>query len=83
MNNELILNNYLLLLKSTTEVFVHGTLESSNEDVRSLLKDCLNEILTSQANTYDLMTEYGFYSVNNVQKGEISNILNKIENKNQ
>ena len=83
MNNELILNNYLLLLKSTTEVFVHGTLESSNENVRSLLKDCLNEILTSQANTYDLMTEYGFYSVNNVQKGEISNILNKIENKNQ
>ena len=41
MNNELILNNYLLLLKSTTEVFVHGTLESSNSDIRSTLRDGL------------------------------------------
>jgi len=82
MNKQLILDNYLLILKSTTEVFVHGTLESSNEDVRSLLKDCLNEILTSQANTYDLMTKYGFYNVNNVQTNEIANTLNNIESKN-
>lgn len=82
MNNQLILDNYLLILKSTTEVFVHGTLESSNEDVRSLLKDCLNEILTSQANTYDLMTEYGFYNVNNVDVNEIESTLQTIESKN-
>ena len=82
MNSRLILDNYLLLLKSTVEVFVHGTLESSNNDVRNLLKDSLNEILTSQANTYDLMTEYGFYNVNNVQVNEISNTLSNIENKN-
>ena len=82
MNNELVLNNYLLILKSTTEVYVHGTLESANEEVRNLLKDGLNEILSSQANTYDLMTEYGFYTVSNVDKNEISNTLQKIENKN-
>ena len=82
MNNQLILDNYLLLLKSTVEVFIHGTLESSNEDVRNLLKTSLNEILTSQSNTYDLMTDYGFYNVNNVQANEISNTLNNIESKN-
>ena len=79
MNNRLLLNNYLLLLKSTTEVFIHGTLESSNKDVRCLLKNCLNEILTSQADTYDLMVEYGFYNVNNVDVNEINNILNKVQ----
>lgn len=82
MNNELILENYLLLLKSTTEVYVHGTLESSNQEVRSTLKDTLNEILTSQANTYDLMTKNGWYSVNNVETNEINNTLTNLESKN-
>ena len=39
MNANLIMENYLLVLKSTVEVFVHGTLESSNPDVRELLKN--------------------------------------------
>ena len=82
MNKQLILDNYLLLLKSTVEVYVHGTLESSNEDVRDLLKTNLNEILSSQASTYDLMTQYGFYNVNNVEKSEIGNTLQNIESKN-
>lgn len=38
MNSQLILDNYLMILKSTVEVYIHGTLESSNEDVRSTLK---------------------------------------------
>ena len=29
MTNELLLQNYLLLVKSTIEVYVHGTIESS------------------------------------------------------
>ena len=59
MNNQLVMDNYLRLLKSTVEVYVHGTLESSNEDVRNDMKENLNETLTSQANTYDLMTKNG------------------------
>ena len=82
MNDQLIMDNYLLLLKSTVEVYVHGTLESSNEDVRSNLKDCLNEILTSQANTYNLMTKFGWYNINNVQTSEITKTLNNINSHN-
>ena len=55
MDDKLIMNNYLLVLKSTVEVFVHGTLESSNEDVRSTLKDGLNEILTSLSFIEDIL----------------------------
>ncbi|MBR3049656.1 MAG: spore coat protein [Bacilli bacterium] len=80
MNDKLLMENYLLLLKSTVEVYVHGTLESSNEDVRSLLKGNLNEILTSQANTYDEMTKYGWYSINNVNSNLINDTLNKVQN---
>ena len=81
MTDQLIMNNYLLVLKSTIEVFVHGTLESSNEQSRSILKECLQDTLTSQANTYDLMTKYGWYQVNNVEVNTIKETLNNINSK--
>ncbi len=80
MNDQIRMDNYLLILKSTIEVYVHGTLESSNNDVRDLLKECLNEIMTSQANTYDKMTEYGWYNVNNVESSTINQTLTKLQN---
>ena len=79
MDDRLIMDNYLLILKSTVEVFVHGTLESSNNDIRMTLKRGLDEIMTSQANTYDEMTKYGWYTINNVDTSEISKTLNKVQ----
>ena len=63
MNDELMLNNYLMILKSTVEVYVHGTLESSNKDIRNLLKKGLDETMEHQANTYDEMVKCGWYTM--------------------
>ena len=79
MNDELIMNNYLLLLKSTVEVYVHGTLEASNQDVRSLLKNDLNTTMSSQANTYDLMSRFGYYTTTNVDNNTIKQTINKLK----
>ena len=79
--DELIMNNYLLLLKSTVEVYVHGTLESSNPDVRKVLKKGLDETLNYQADTYDEMTNYGWYVTNNVSSNEIKKTYNKVNKK--
>ena len=81
MNNRLVMDNYLLVLKSTVEVYVHGTLESSNKDSKMLLKQCLNDTLDSQEKTYNLMTEYGWYNTNNVDVTVIKDTLNNIESK--
>lgn len=80
MSDQLLMDNYLLVLKSTVEVYVHGTLESSNQDIRELLKECLSEILTHQANTYDEMTKYGWYNVKNVEKTQIKETLTNVLN---
>ena len=80
MNDKLLMENYLLILKSTVEVYVHGTLESSNESVRKLLKESLNDILTSQKDTYDDMKQFGWYNVNNVDKSIIQSTLSKLNN---
>lgn len=80
MDNETLMNNYLFVLKGTTEVYVHGTLESSNPDIRQELKEYLNQILSLQANTYDIMSEYGWYPVNNIDTNTILETLNKVKN---
>ena len=82
MNDQLLMDNYLLVLKSTVEVFVHGTLESSNSDVRKEMKNGLDQIMICQADTYDEMTKYGWYPVNNVDKSVINNTLTKLQNQN-
>ena len=79
MNDQIRMDNYLLILKSTVEVFVHGTLESSNPDIRDLLKLGLDEIMSSQARTYDEMTKYGWYTVNNVDVTTINQTLSKVK----
>lgn len=80
MSDQLLMDNYLLVLKSTVEVYVHGTLESSNQDIRELLKECLSETLTHQANTYDEMTKYGWYNVKNVEQTTIKETLTNVLN---
>ena len=78
-NDQLYLDSYLLLLKSTVEVYVHGTLESSNQKVRRLLKSALDDTMAMQDTTYQKMTNLGFYKVKNIDTNIICQTLNKIE----
>lgn len=82
MTDQVLLNNYLLLLKSTVEVYVHGTLESSNEQVRTTLNECLNSTLEMQGNTYLEMADYGFYNIKNISEKEICKVLDKVNSDN-
>ena len=66
-NDQLLMDNYLMILKSTIEVYVHGTLESSNESIRTLLKKGLDETMECQARTYDKMVENNWYNIENVE----------------
>ena len=82
MNDKLIMEDYLLILKSTVEVYVHGTLESSNTNVRKVLKNGLDSIMDSQNQTYHLISKNGWYKVNNVNNDIILNTLDNIVNGN-
>lgn len=78
MNDQLIMDNYLLILKSTVEVYVHGTLESSNDDVKSVLKNGLDQTMNHQKDTYNIMVDNGWYKIENVKTSSINQTLNKI-----
>ena len=77
MNDQMIMENYLLILKSTVEVYVHGTLESSNNDIKTLLKECLNETISNQGSTYDNMVKFGWYQIENAPQTKIKETINK------
>lgn len=80
MNDQVLMDNYLLILKSIMEVYVHGTLESSNKEIRELLKTGLEKTQNHQANTYDEMTKYGWYKIKNVEKTTIKETLTNVLN---
>ena len=77
MNKELLLNNYLLILKSTIEVYIHGTIEASNKDVRKILKEGLDETLEHQNKVFLEMVNNNYYNVENINASIIKKELNK------
>lgn len=79
MSDQVLMDNYLLLLKSTVEVYVHGTLESSTSDVRELLHSCLDNTIHMQGTTFDRMAEAGWYQVENVSCNSIKKVYNKVK----
>ena len=81
MNDKLIMENILLLLKGTCEVYVHGTEEASNKKVHEVLKETLKEILKMQYEVYTKMTECGWYQINNIKSSEIKKTLSQLQNK--
>jgi spore coat protein CotF len=78
MNDEILMNNYLMILKSSVEVYIHGTLESSNDSVRSVLKSSLDETLKCQERTYNKMVENEWYYIDNISPEVIRNKLDSI-----
>ena len=77
MNDEILMNNYLMILKSTVEVYIHGTLESYNKSVRKLLKNNLDETLKSQEKTFLKMVDNEWYTVDNVDPTIIDKAMKK------
>ena len=78
MSDKELMENYLLVLKSTVEVYVHGTLESSNDNVRDILSTGLEETLNHQMKVYNEMTKNGWYKVDNVKLASINKTLESL-----
>ena len=79
MSDKLLIENYLLVLKSSLEVYNHGTIESSNSDIRKVLSDGLNTTLESQEDTFNVMLENNWYQVENIDDDKIKCVYDKLK----
>lgn len=81
MNSEEIFTNYLSILKSNVEVYVHGTIEASNKNNKENLKYGLDQTLMSQERTYNEMVNNSWYNVENVECSKICDSFKKVSSK--
>ena len=78
MSDQELVVNYLSILKSNVEVYVHGTIESSNKKVREVIKCCLDETLNAQERTFNELVNANMYEVSNVKSSDIKKVCSKL-----
>lgn len=78
MNNKVILENILTLTKSLNTLYLNGTIEASNKEVRKMMEKGLQDSLSMQEEIYQMMVDDGYYQVCNVKSTEIEKLYNKL-----
>ena len=77
MDDRELIENELLTIKGVCDLYMHGTIESTNADVHNAFKQALNESLDIQNKLYNLMVERGWYQTENISAQEMASSKQK------
>lgn len=80
MQDKDLMENELLLLKGVTDLYLHGTIESTTAEVHTAFKEALNECLNIQNKIYNLMSEKGWYQNETVDQSKINTLKQQYKN---
>ncbi len=81
MEDKDLMEKELLIIKGVCDLYLHGTIESTTQDVHTTFKDALNESLNIQNKIYNLMAEKGWYKTENVEQTKIDTVKQKFASK--
>lgn len=77
MDDQNLMENILLLEKGVCDLYMHGSIESSTDNVHQTFKTALNESLCIQDTIYDEMAAKGWYSTQQVEQTKIDSVRQK------
>ncbi len=77
MDDKNLMENILLLEKGVCDLFLHGTIESSTENVHQAFSTALNNSLCMQDQIYDKMAEKGWYPTEQVEQSKVNSVKQK------
>ena len=77
MNDKHLMENILLLEKGVCDLFLHGTIESSTDNVHQTFNSALNNALTMQDTIYDKMAAKGWYPTEQVEQNKVASVKMK------
>lgn len=77
MNDKNLMENILLLEKGVCDLYMHGTIESSTDNVHNAFNSALNNALCMQDEIYDKMAAKGWYPTEQVEQNKINNVRQK------
>ena len=77
MDDRNLMENMLLLEKGACDLFMHGTIESSTQNVHQTFNNSLNDSLKLQDDIYLKMQAKGWYPTEQVDQSQLNIVKNK------
>ena len=77
MNDQSIMENLLLTTKGACDLYMHGTVESSTQNVHQAFDTALSDILCMQEDIYKQMTAKGWYQTSEAEPQQIAQVHQK------
>lgn len=74
MNDKHLMENILLLEKGVCDLFMHGSIESSTDNVHQAFTSALTESLCMQDTIYDKMAAKGWYPTEQVEQTKVDTV---------
>ena len=71
MEDRVIMDNILSVIKGDCELLLHGTIESTTPNVHETFKSSLNDALQIQNEIYSLMSQKGWYPSTQAEQQKI------------
>ncbi len=76
-NDRNVMENLLLLEKSACDLYMHGAIEASDEQVFNSFSSALNQSLQLQNQIYTKMKEKGWYAPEMAQQDKVQQLKQK------
>lgn len=77
MDDRNLMENMLLLEKGACDLFMHGTIESSTQNVHQTFNNSLNSSLKLQDEIYCKMQAKGWYPTEQVEQNKLNTVKQK------
>lgn len=77
MSDKNLMEDILLLEKGGCDLFMHGTIESSTDNVHQAFSSALTQSLCMQDDIYDKMSQKGWYQTEQVEQNKINTVRTK------
>jgi len=80
MDDRTIMESILHTTKGVCDLYLHGTIESSTQNVNNAFSTALSDSLAMQKDIYQQMTRKGWYTSGQAQEQQISQVRQKFSN---
>jgi len=77
MNDQAIMENLLLTTKGVCDLYMHGAVESSTQNVHHAFDVALGDCLNMQEDLYRQMTAKGWYQTQEAEPQQIAQVHQK------
>lgn len=80
MDDKTIMENLLLTTKGVCDLYMHGTIESSTQNVQQAFDTALSDSLCMQGDIYKKMAAKGWYPSQQADQQQIDQVRQKYAN---